>query len=170
MKKETALGVGLAVAVLLFLFKNKLMTYYDVLSSFIPKVEGFRAFPYLDYKQYSWGYGTRVPDKYMKDGKPIAGVHISRAQAFIDMMNHVQNDARYLSKLIKTELNPRQWAALLSFSYNLGAGNADNLVPNINARNWSALEEQWKLYNKAGGKVNADLVARRAKEWALFVS
>lgn len=72
--------------------------------------------------------------------------------------------------MIKAPLNSSQWAALLSFSYNLGPGNADNLVDNINNHNLTALKNQWESYINADGVPNSNLIQRRAAEWKMFVS
>lgn len=169
MKNKITIAIVLVVVLILFL-KRKSIMMYDILSSLLQKFEGFSAFPYWDVKRYSWGYGTAVPAKYLKDGKPLPGVQISRSQAFIDAFNHVESDKAYLQRLIKVPLSPEQWAAYLSFSYNLGDGNADNLVTNINAKKWDALGVQWNQYVIADGKRNSNLVARRKAEWELFKS
>lgn len=157
-------GAGL-LALLVFMAKS----YIDILKLFLPQVEGFSATPYWDYKQWSWGYGTRVPGS--SDNRNIRPTGtITRAKAIQDALSHVANDYKYLAPLVHVKLNAKQWAALLSFSYNLGSGNADNLITNINNRNYSALESQWKSYIYAGGQVNPDLVDRREKEWNLFTS
>jgi lysozyme len=80
----------------------------------------------------------------------------------------VARDRAYLAPLVRVPLSSSQWAALLSFSYNLGPGNADNLVPEINARDWVALQTNWKQYINAGGVPNQRLIERRAAEWQLF--
>lgn len=159
-KTEHIIFAG-GVAVLAFLsinFKNRLL---DKLAAFIPMVEGFRAHPYWDVKRYSWGYGTAAPG---------ATGTITREQAFKDMVAHLLADYSTLQARITRTLTVNQWAALLSFSYNLGIGNALNLVANINAGNDSALGVQWNKYVYADGKVNQDLVSRRAKEWGLWDS
>jgi lysozyme len=162
-QKQVYILAALAMLVLLFIpeisgnVNSLLMNAADYIINF----EGFRAHPYGDYKQYSWGYGTKAPGP---DGT------ITKAQAYIDLMQHVQSDYDYLRPLIYVPLNENQWKALLSFSYNLGPGNADNLVDNINAGNNDALGVQWNKYVKAGGVVDPDLVDRRAKEWATFNS
>ncbi len=136
------------------------------LKSFLPPLEGFSAFPYWDFKQWSWGYGTAAG--FDKNKKPAGS--ITKEKAMSDLLAHMEKDFSYLNKLVKPALNGNQWAALLSFSYNAGTGNADNLVPNINAKNWQALETQWKKYIYAGGEVKQALIDRRAKEWQLFIS
>lgn len=144
-------------------------TYLSVLKSFIPSVEGFRSYPYWDKKQWSWGYGTKVPGSTTNPNSNPGGT-ISRDQAYSDTVAHIQNDYNYLKPLITRSLTPNQWAALLSFSYNEGPGNADNLVSNINSGDDTALENQWNLYIYAGGEVDQDLIDRRQKEFALWES
>lgn len=164
------------IAFLLFFLKNKFMDLYSLMASLLAKFEGFSAKPYWDVRQWTWGYGTKVPSKYMgPDGKPKPGVTIDKVNAMKDAWVHVQNDKYYLQNLIKLQLSDGQWAALLSFSYNLGQGAADNLVQNINAKKWTALETQWKSYNKVRNS-SGQLVPhswntkRRIEEWNLFSS
>lgn len=153
-------------AVLLsLLMKN----YIDVLKTFLQRWEGFKSTPYWDFKQWSWGYGTRVPGSIDDPNVPPSGT-ISRTQAMIAAMSHAESDRAYLNSLLTRDLNSNQWAALLSFSYNLGRGNADNLIPNLNAGNFPALGEQWNLYVNAGGVPQDYLIDRRAAEWQLFNS
>jgi len=83
-------------------------------------------------------------------------------------MEYLKTDYYKFSRILKVPLTVNQWASLLSFSYNLGFGNGDNLVPNINAKNWSALKTQWVLYKYADGKEDPDLLVRRQKELRNF--
>jgi lysozyme len=142
------------------MFKVRLI---NKLATFIPSVEGFRSHPYWDVSRYSWGYGTAAPGS--------TGT-ITREQAFADMLTYLLTDYARLAPRISRNLSVNQWAALLSFSYNLGwaHGGALDLVPLINAGNDTALATEWKRYNHAGGVVNADLTARRAKEVNLWNS
>lgn len=147
--------------VLLSSFTMAKADFYTVLSTFIPSVEGFEPHPYWDESRYSWGYGTAAPGP--------TGT-ITKDQAFQDMMAYLENDYAVLSPLITRNLNANQWAALMSFSYNEGAGRAKNLVADINSGNDVKLEPHWKAYNIAGGMVDPRLVSRRAKEWNLWIS
>lgn len=140
------------------MFKVRLI---NGLASFIPSVEGFRAHPYWDIARYSWGYGTAAPGA---DGT------ITRDQAFADMLTHLLADYVTLSNKITRVLTVKQWVALLSFSYNLGIGNALNLVPVINSGDDTALSSKWAKYVYAGGVVNQDLVERRQNEINLWNS
>jgi GH24 family phage-related lysozyme (muramidase) len=166
--KQTAIWILIA-AVIIF---TAVTGYRIILKYFLPHWESFSARPYWDHKQWSWGYGTRVPGSVNdKNIKPAGS--ITRAQAFTDMMAHVDRDYSDLKKLISVPLTSAQWAAYLSFSYNLGVGNADNLVFNINNKNIAALQTQWNSYinvrDEAGNLVpSSNLIARRAAEWDLF--
>lgn len=133
----------------------------NVARAFLQSEEGFSATPYWDVSRWSWGYGTQAPGP---------GGTIDRDTAADDMMKHVMQDYDYLKKLITMPLTANQWGALLSFSYNLGPGNADNLVDNINRGDYIALGEQWNKYVYAGGVINSALVGRRQREWELFIS
>lgn len=165
MKRDEKIFLSLGAIILLSSFTK--MTYKNILNTFIPSLEGFSPVPKWDYKQWTWGYGTRVPGS-IDDPKIKPTGTITREQAFEDTMKHIEADKRYLEKLIKVPLKPNQWAALLSFSYNLGRHNADNLVKNINARDNEALKRQWMKYVNAGGEKQEGLVIRRGKEWQLW--
>ena len=159
----------LSIAAILLTRKAMAATKEDKLKILLPKLEGFTPKPFWDFKQWTWGYGTRVPGSSNNKNITPSGT-ITKAAAMDAALKHIQSDFVYLSSLINITLSPAQWAALLSFSYNLGKGKAYNLVQNINADNKEALEVQWKKYIYAGGQVSTGLKARRAKEWDLWSS
>lgn len=136
---------------------------YQVTDWLIPQFEGFRPSPYWDVSRYSWGYGTAAPGP---DGT------ITREKALTDMRVHVKNDFNTLFPQLTRSLNPNQWGALLSFSYEEGSGNpgAGALVDDINAGDDSVLETHWKKYVYADGVVNQDIVDRRNREWGIWNS
>lgn len=69
----------------------------------------------------------------------------------------------------KYNWNQNQFDALVSFTFNLGAGNLKKLL-NGGERSISAIGKIMLLYNKAGGKVLAGLTKRREEEKKLFES
>lgn len=157
----------LIIAFVLFVFiKGKSM--FDTLTSIFKRWEGFSPVPYWDNKQWSWGYGTEVPDSIANPSIKPAGT-ISQQQAINDALSHSAADKQYLQGKLTRQLNNNQWAALLSFAYNLGSPTAAKLIPEINS-NAKTLESHWKQYVYAGGKINNNLVARRNYEWTLFNS
>ena len=169
MKKERKYWI-IAGAALIILILTTMANWKTILTTFIPQWEGFEPKPYWDVKQWSWGYGTKVPGSG-GPGSPNPGGSITKSQALQEAIKHLNNDYLYLRGLVRIPLKNNQWAALLSFSYNEGSGNADNLVANINAGpNYSALETQWKKYIYADGEISQDLIDRRDAEWNLFVA
>lgn len=150
-------GGGLLAMILLTMtFKNRLI---NILSAFIPSVEGFKATPYWDESRYSWGYGTAAPG---------ATGTINRSQAFAAMLSYLLSDYAVLRKKVTRVLTVKQWAAFLSFSYNLGVGDALDIIPYINAGNDAELSAHWMQYIHSGGHVNDNLIVRRKKELALW--
>lgn len=151
-------GVVLALGALFFTFRTRLI---NSLSAFIPSVEGFSAHPYWDVSRYSWGYGTAAPGS--------TGT-ITREQAFVSMISYLMADYSTLKPKITRRLTIGQWTALLSFSYNLGVGNALKLLPYINSGNFVELGVHWLQYVYADGTISQTLVDRRKKEWARWNS
>lgn len=171
MKRKTVYYIAGGVALLLLLLPavslantsavQNVSQILQVTDWLIPQFEQFKSSPYWDVSRWSWGYGTQAPGP--------TGI-ITRDQALQDMRTVVNDNYNYLSEVITRPLNANQWGALMSFTYNEGEGNGDNLVDDINAGNDAVLEPHWKKYIYAGGKINSDLVARRNSEWQLWVS
>jgi GH24 family phage-related lysozyme (muramidase) len=166
MRKLTPILLIGAGFILLLLTQNamaaSLMSSVSAITDWlIPEFEGFLPHPKWDNKQYSWGYGTKAPGP---DGT------ITRAQALTDMRRHLQRDYDTLRPLITRGLAPQQWAAYLSFSYNEGTGNAENLVSDINAGDDARLETHWKKYIYADHIISTDLIDRRNREWEVWTS
>lgn len=68
--------------------------------------------------------------------------------------------------------DPRRLAALLDWTYNLGAGNlkASTLRRKVNAGHWAAVPPELRKWVKGGGQVLGGLVARRKTEALLVQS
>ena len=64
------------------------------------------------------------------------------------------------------KLSSNQFSALVSFTYNCGAGNLKKLIAN---RTLPQIADAILLYNKSGGKVLEGLKRRRKAERALFL-
>lgn len=142
-----------------------------------PLFEGFETFsptPYWDVSRWSWGYGTEVPGSVRDRSVKPSGT-ITEDQALSDSLAHINNDLAYLAPKITAQLNPRQMAALLDFSYNEGPGNAAKLLTNINSGDNDSLGVEWNEYiyvKDSNGNyiVSEDLVNRRDAEWQLWNS
>ena len=66
----------------------------------------------------------------------------------------------------------RQFAALVSFTYNVGSGalNSSTLLRRLNAGDTFGAANEFLRWNRAGGRVLAGLTRRRREERALFLS
>lgn len=142
-------------------------SYIEVLRSFLPSVEGFSETPEWDYKQWSWGYGSRVPGSVNDPSVRPPGT-ITRAKAWDAALPFISDSYRYLAPKLTTTLSGNEWATLLSFAYNTGPGKAVNLIPFINAKNEAGLFAKMRQYVYAGGVINTGLKNRREKEINLW--
>lgn len=167
-KKDTEILIlaGIAGAIVLLLFSSN---YKSILKPFLQVWEGFSPVPKWDISQWSWGYGTRVPGSSSSPNSPPGGT-ITQTEALNELWKVVEDNYSYLAPMITRKLNPHQLAAFLSFAYNEGPGNADNLVNNINSGNDTALFTQWRKYVYAGGIKSNGLINRREAEIKLWQS
>ena len=108
------------------------------------------------------GYGTTAGVKM--------GQTITKERAEELLCEDVKRFETQVLRLVKVPLTQGQFDALTSFVYNLGAGNLSNstLLRLLNAGDYAGAAAQFERWNKAGGKVLAGLVRRRAAERALF--
>lgn len=67
--------------------------------------------------------------------------------------------------------DPRLLAALIDFTFNLGAGNlkSSNLRRCVNAEDWEALPAEFRKWVRGGGRVLKGLVRRREADIATFI-
>lgn len=97
------------------------------------------------------------------------GMVISQAQAdqflFEDVQRFVNAVNQYQARF---NFNQNEFDALVSFTYNCGAGSLANVMSCCNTK--QEIAEECKLYNKGGGVVLAGLVRRRNEEYKLFMS
>ena len=102
-----------------------------------------------------------------------AGIHsgmtITQAQADAYLQQDIAKFEGYVNNLayvpITANLNQNQFDALVSFAFNLGAGNLRKLCK---GRTAAQIAQAMTQYCKANGKVLAGLKRRRAAEQALF--
>jgi lysozyme len=88
-------------------------------------------------------------------------------EAFMEDMSGFERDVR---KAVKVPLEPYQFDALVSFTYNVGSGNLNKstLLKKVNAGDFAGAAKEFPKWNKANGKVLAGLTRRRASEALLF--
>lgn len=133
----------------------------DLIKSF----EGLRLSAYkCPADAWTIGYGTTAG---VKEGQTI-----TKELAENLLREDVGRFEQQVLRLVKAPLSQGQFDALVSFTYNLGAGNlsSSTLLRLLNAGLYDDAALQFQRWNKAGGKVLAGLVRRRAAERALFES
>lgn len=142
-----------------------------IAAEFIKPFEGFRSAPYLCPAGVpTIGYGTICyPNGRRVTMKDIA---VSESQASFYITDHLRRVSLpgVISACPKVT-EPHKVAALLSFAHNLGVAAlaSSTLARMINADATDALvSEQFRRWNKAGGKVLNGLIRRREGEVALW--
>jgi lysozyme len=87
------------------------------------------------------------------------------------MLQHEMEEYEgYINSLVMVPLNQNQFDALVSWVFNLGAGNlrASTLLKVVNLSDMNGVPAQIKRWNKAGGKVLEGLIRRREAEALLW--
>lgn len=136
----------------------------------IKAFEGFRAAAYrCPAGVWTVGYGhTSLA------GEPAVtpGMKVTRAEAAAILSRDVTAFTAGVERLVTISLGANQFSALVSFAYNVGLGNFrdSSVLKSVNAGDFDAVPRRLALWNKAGGRVLAGLVHRRAAESALFMA
>lgn len=126
----------------------------------VKRWEGFSAKPYIcPAGHWTIGYGTLCP----KDHPPV-----TRAQAEAMMVRDLLKFQLSVLRLCPAVIGepPEREAALISFTYNLGAERlrVSTLRRRVNERNWREAGIQMRRWVWGGGKKLPGLVARREQE------
>jgi lysozyme len=137
----------------------------------IGQFEGFKSKPYLDsVKIPTIGYGTTFYENGTKVTMNDAPITEARAK---EILLHYLNDHILpdFKQHITVELEQHQIDALCCLVYNIGDGGFDksSVLKDIDNHIMNGvLEEHWKAWDKAGGKVLQGLLNRRIKEYHYF--
>jgi lysozyme len=110
------------------------------------------------------GYG------HTADVKEGDSIDQEAAEAFL--IEDLETFERNVTNLVKVPLTQQQFDALVSWTFNLGAGNLaeSTLLKKLNNYQYAEVPEQMMRWVRAGGQVLEGLVRRRAAEAALFQS
>jgi len=110
------------------------------------------------------GYGSTGP--HVKDGMTI-----TPAQAEALLREDLERFEDAVSNMVKVPLTDNQFAALVSFAFNIGvhAFARSTLLNRLNAGDYDAVPSELAKWNKAGGKPMKGLANRRAAEAGLWV-
>lgn len=139
------------------------MNRYDIAADIIKRFEGCKLTAYkcpADVWTIGWGSTRNVKE----------GMVISEGEAFARLMMDMQESGEAIESYVKVPLNDNQFAALVSFVFNVGAGafRKSTMLKMLNQGAYSAAAVQFDRWTKAGNQVLPGLVKRRAAERALF--
>ena len=142
------------------------MIDYNLVANFIIRFEGFRSAPYL----CSGGFLTIGYGHLISKNEDLDNVTISEAESIL--REDLLAVEAALSRLITRPcLNSYQYTALMSFTYNLGAGSfqRSRLRKSINAYEDTVASEEFMRWIWAGGRKIPGLVLRRAAERDMYL-
>lgn len=136
----------------------------------IKTFEGFRSAPYLCPAGIATiGYGAT----FYLDSKKVTmkDKHISEPEASELLKKMLRSFENAVITNCQIPINQNQFDALVSFAYNLGAGNlkTSTLLKKVNINPKDAtIKDEFMKWTKAAGKVLPGLVARREAEAKLY--
>ena len=134
----------------------------------IKRFEGKRLKAYKDsVGVWTIGYGHT---SMAGSPKVKPGMRITEKEAVDILVNDVNKFARGVERRLKINVNANQFAALVSFAYNVGLGNfkRSSVLKRTNEARFKDVPGRLMLWNKAGGKVLKGLTRRRKAEGELF--
>ena len=99
------------------------------------------------------------------------GMRWTEAEATDGLRRELAKHEAAVARLVTVDINQNQFDALTSFSYNCGVGALakSTLLKRLNKGDVSGAAQAFHAWNKGGGRVLNGLVARRAREAALFM-
>ena len=134
----------------------------------IKQFEGYSSKAYPDPATggapWTIGYGTT------KGVKP--GMVITAEKAEKMLRDDVAKFESGVSSLVTAPTTQGQFDAMVSLAYNIGLGNfgKSTLLKKHNARCYTCAADQFRVWNRANGKVMNGLTKRRAAEREVYMS
>jgi lysozyme len=137
--------------------------------------------PYLDPIQIwtiGWGHAIRQNGRFLRGPEDKAaayalypgGITISQAESLLQA--DLIDVGRDMQPLLQVEVSDNEFAALVSFAFNLGMNNlkSSTLLRELNAGDRAAAADQFSRWVMAGGVKMPGLVRRRQAERNLFLT
>lgn len=129
----------------------------------IKRWEGLKLEAYLcPANVWTIGYG------HTRTARP--GMKINQAEAERLLKDDLIKFETAITLAVKVELTENQFAALVSWAYNVGEGavKSSTLIRKLNKGDYDAVPVELMRWNKVNGKVNRGLTNRRAAEVGLW--
>ena len=143
----------------------------NIAAALCRRFEGLYLSPYLCSANVpTIGYGAT----FYEDGTRVSlsDIPITKARAEELLLWHIKNVfLPAVVKLCPLVDSPTRLAALIDFTFNVGAGNlrTSTLRKQVNKDNWEAVPAELRKWNKGGGKVLRGLTIRREAEASLII-
>ncbi len=123
---------------------------------------------------FTIGYGTIKYPPYYLNGKYVSlfDAPITEQQATDFLKYEVQQKSKVIDPLLRDDLTANQFAALMSFTYNLGEGSLkqSTLRAKVNKNPLDpTIKDEFMKWVNANGKKVTGLVFRRAQEYATYI-
>jgi lysozyme len=137
----------------------------EILIPWLKEMEGFSSRIYRCSGGYKTiGYGHRI------ERNEVFFVPLSRAEAEQVLRADILSLMPKVQRLITVPLRVNQWAALLSFSFNVGVAalQRSTLRLKVNRQEHKLVLEEFMKWIWAGGKPSKGLKNRRFKEGLLY--
>lgn len=139
----------------------------------LKKFEGFSVKPYWDYKQWTVGYGTKVPDGNLERYQ-AEGIHEAEAEQLLQ--ETLANMGRSINSFIdKFGLNitQNQFDAMLSMSFNCGTSwiYGTGFFRTAIIEGWTGSDFMFAIgqWSSAGGATQTGLIRRRLSEASMYL-
>ncbi len=140
-------------------------------------IELIKHFESLRLKAYQdsvdvWTIGWGHTGLTHKDGTVHEGREITEDEAVVLLKRDLKTFEETVERCVDININDNQFAALVSFAFNLGGTNLrrSTLLKKLNAEQHFNASKEFKKWSKAGGKRLGGLVRRRISERNLFCS
>jgi lysozyme len=150
---------------------------------FIKSFEGFVPYVYDDkkapvngkYREWTGGpvvgtltLGYGHTDAARHPLKIAKGLRVTEAEAREILDVDLDECEDYVNQAVKVPITQGQFDALVSFTFNCGAGNAKNIIARLNRKDYNGARAAFDLYVKSKGTVMRGLQRRRDGEQALW--
>lgn len=131
----------------------------------IKQWEGLRLVVYKDLgglPTVGWGH----MDKKLE---PNTHITLEQAERYLD--SDLESAEKAVESAVKVALTDNQFAALVSFVFNIGVGNfiSSTMLKLLNQGDYVGASNQFQRWNKVKGKEVEGLTDRRASEKSLFL-
>ena len=140
----------------------------------IKQIEGFKATPYADnpgnpHNTWTIGYGSIID----KDGQPITPhtPPVTEAEAEALLLRDMARAAADVQNWVHVSLIVREAAALISWTYNLGADSlrTSTMLKVLNNGDKASVPSEMQRWHFQGGQPLLGLLRRRWAEAAIFM-